>query len=153
MPLDSTGTYRHNHESASMHSKAAGKPMQAPEAKEDESTGDATEIHDHGDGTFHTEPGNVQHESIGHLHAHISATHGQPGHKHFHAHHDGGGGGGGSHSHSVESGGEGDHREHEDENGMREHFDEFAGEDGQEDGGQAQAEDGVEHEHQSAGLY
>lgn len=140
MPLDGAGVYRHNTESAIMHSKAAGRPM--PGSKEGQSTGDHTEVHDHGDGTFHTvdpEHGKVEHETIGHMHAHLSKVHGEPGHSHFHARH----GGESAHSHSVESGGEPDHREHEDAQGMHEHFQEFAGDtDGRDGVGEAPADGG-----------
>ena len=131
MPLDSTGKMHHNSQVAAMHSKMSGEDRN--KAKDDildgkeEDGGEHTEVHDHGDGTFHTvhpEHGQVEHESIGHMHAHLSAVHGEPGHKHFHAHHDGMEG----HSHSVESGGEPEHETNEDQGVMHEHLDRAMGE-------------------------
>jgi hypothetical protein len=124
MPLDATGTFRHNHESAQMHSKAAGKEYKAAPEAEAKDGGNMTEVHNHGDGTFHTVHGGQeeQHESIGHLHAHLSKLHGEDGHSHFHAHHDGV-----MHtSHSVKDG-EAEHREHDDEEGVKAHLDEHLG--------------------------
>ena len=123
MPLDGKGTMRHNFEVARAHS---------PErSREGMSSGDASEnVHevvDHGDGTFttrHPEHGEVHHESIGHMHAHLSKHHGEDGHEHFHAHHDGAGM---HHSHHVASGGEPDHREHDGLDGVHEHMDEKMG--------------------------
>ena len=139
MPLDATGTFRHNTESARMHTRAAGKN---PDEQEGQSTGDHTEVHDHGDGTFHTvhpEHGEVQHESIGHMHAHLSSIHGQEGHKHFHAHHDGAS----VHSHSAGSGEETDSRDHEDTEGAAEHMHEaLGGAAGEEDGGEEEQPSG-----------
>lgn len=123
MPLDSGGKFRHNSQVAAMHSKGKdemksdktdAKPM------DDEGSEKMTEVHDHGDGSFHTVSGGEQedHETIGHLHAKLSSLHGSPGQKHFHAHSDGME----HHSHSVETGGEADHRDHEDEGGMEQHL-------------------------------
>ena len=139
MPLDSTGNYRHNTESAIMHSKAAGKTMEEkPEAPE----GEHTEVHNHGDGTFHTVHGGeeVQHESIGHMHAHLSQIHGEEGHAHFHAHHDGVS----MKTHGVKSGEEPESREHDGVEGAHEHLDDTMGEDHEEPDGDEQG--------QSAGL-
>ncbi len=149
MPMDATGQYRMNHEQAKMHSESAGKKYE-PDGKpkgEEETDGEHTEVHNHGDGTFHTVHGGekVDHESIGHMHAHLSKIHGEEGHDHFHAHHDGMGG---MHSHSVKSGEEPEHREHDGEEGMHEHLSEAMGEEGHEepDGDEA------EPEHAGAGL-
>jgi hypothetical protein len=128
MPLDSQGQFRHNHESADMHSKAAGKSYtpKAKEPMEDDGAKDgATEVHNHGDGTFHTvhEGEKTEHESIGHMHAHLSKIHGEDGHSHFHAHHDGM-----MHtSHSAKSGEEPEHREHDGIDGVHEHLHEALG--------------------------
>ena len=142
MPLDSTGAFRHNHEAAAMHSQAAGKsytPKAASKNEDDGAAGDHTQVHDHGDGTFHTvhpEHGEVQHESIGHMHAHLSKIHGEDGHSHFHAHHDGAGG---HTSHSVKSGEEPEHREHDDVDGMHDHLQEAMGDGAEEpDGDEAE---------------
>lgn len=132
MPLDATGAYRHNHEAAQMHSKAAGKSYMDKEPKDGESTTDHTQLHDHGDGTFHTvhpEAGEVQHESIGHMHAHLSKMHGEEGHSHFHAHSDGME----HHSHSVKDGEEPESRDHEDAKGMHDHLDDTMGNQDHED--------------------
>jgi hypothetical protein len=128
MPLDASGNYRHNHESAQMHSQAAGKKYNAG-GDNDEKQEDSghTEVHDHGDGTFHTvhpDHGEVQHETIGHMHAHLSKIHGEEGHSHFHAHM---ASSGEHHSHSVRSGEEPESREHEDAQGMHEHLDDAMG--------------------------
>jgi hypothetical protein len=125
MPLDSGGVYRHNDQSARMHSPKEPKESEPKESEPKETEGEMTEVHNHGDGTFHTVHGGKeeQHESIGHMHAHLSKIHGGAGEKHFHAHHDGVG----VHSHGVESGGEPDHREHEDTEGAKGHLDEALG--------------------------
>ena len=138
-PLDAGGVYRHNHESASMHSKMAGKEYN-PDGKPKHGTGGVgggkhTEIEGHGDGSFTTHPDGEHHETIGHLHAHISKLHGEEGHSHFHAHHDGMGG---MHSHSVKSGEEPEHRDHTEVDGMHEHMDEAMGEPGVEPDGDEQ---------------
>lgn len=137
MPLDATGTFRHNHEAAQMHSQAAGKSYNAPAKGEHEDGGNMTEVHNHGDGTFHTTHGGQkeEHESIGHLHAHLSKLHGEEGHSHFHAHHDGM-----THtSHSVKSGEEPEHREHDEPEGVHEHLSEAMG--GSQDEPEAEAEE------------
>lgn len=128
MPLDAGGNYRHNHESAQMHSQASGKKYNAggDNAEKQEESGEHTEVHDHGDGTFHTvhpEHGEMEHESIGHMHAHLSKIHGEEGHSHFHGHHDGAE----MHSHSVKSGEEPESRDHEDVDGMHDHMQEAMG--------------------------
>ena len=127
MPIDASGSFRHNHESAQMHSEAAGKKYE-PGMKHGEEE-PHTKVYAHGDGTFHTEHpehGRVEHETIGHMHAHLSSIHGEEGHKHFHAHHDGMEG----HTHSIESGGEPEHQEHDMDNleGLKEHFGKFVDE-------------------------
>lgn len=141
MPLDATGQYRHNHESAKMHSQAAGKSYTHEAVNEHEDDGNKTEVHNHGDGTFHTVHGGQQeeHETIGHLHAHLSKLHGEEGHTHFHAHSDGMA----HHSHSVRSGEEPEHREHDGEDGIHEHLSETMGgshnePDGDEEGGEGE---------------
>jgi hypothetical protein len=97
-----------------------------------------TTVHEHGDGTFHTDPDGKQHANIGELHAHLSSVHGEPGAKHFHAHTDGMS----AHSHSVESGGESDNRDHDPDNleALKSHMNEFLDEEGnepKESGGEA----------------
>lgn len=122
-PLDSKGVMRHNHEAAAMHSEGNYSPNKAAMHEGD---GGHTEVHNHGDGTFHTVHDGQQeeHESIGHMHAHLSKIHGEDGHSHFHAHHDGVA----HHSHGVHSGGEPEHREHDNEEGVHDHLTETMGE-------------------------
>jgi len=143
MPIDGKGTYRHNDQMARLHGGGksrneqkdeilSGVKTKGPDDDKPSDTDDQmTEVHNHGDGTFHTVHGGEeeQHESIGHMHAHLSKLHGAPGEKHFHAHDDGME----SHSHSVETGGEADHREHDEPEGMKEHMAEAmgAGEEGE----------------------
>jgi hypothetical protein len=131
MPLDSMGKMHHNSQVANMHSKLnegakkSDKLSGASDGEDKTGEENMTEVHDHGDGTFHTmhpEHGQVEHESIGHMHAHLSSVHGEEGHKHFHAHHDGME----AHHHSVESGGEPKHEQGEDT--MHNHLDEAMGE-------------------------
>ena len=119
MPLDSKGTYRHNDQSARMHSTdreaMKNKILDGKSEPNDDNPEDTddqmTEVHNHGDGTFHTVHNGEeeQHETIGHMHAHLSKLHGEPGEKHFHAHDDGVE----AHSHSVETDGEPEHEEHD----------------------------------------
>lgn len=132
MPLDASGTYRHNHESAAMHSQAEGKEYKPEKDPMNENSGDAHELHDHGDGTFHTvhQGEKVEHESLGHALIHMAGKHAEEGHTHFHGHHDGM-----VHkSHAVRSGGEPESREHEDVQGMHDHMDEAMGEREEPDG-------------------
>jgi hypothetical protein len=132
MPLDSQGQYRHNDEAAAMHSKAASKAKMEPGAE------DHVKLEDHGDGTFTTHhPGEepVDHETIGHMHAHLSAKHGEPGHKHFHAHSDGES----MHTHSADGGGEPESRM-DNEEGAHDHLDEAMGSMGNEDADEGQQE-------------
>jgi hypothetical protein len=132
MPLDGQGTFRHNDQVARSHGAKEPKLGEKvpKEPAEGESGGKMTEVHDHGDGSFHTvhEGKQEEHETIGHMHAHLSSKHGAPGEKHFHAHHDGSSGS----SHSVETGGEPEHRDMEDAEGMKQHLGESMGEEGAE---------------------
>ncbi len=134
MPLDATGQYRHNDESAQFHSKAAGKEM-PKKGEEHEGSGEHVEIHPHGDGTFHTmhQGEKVEHETHGHALIHAAKVHAEEGHKHFHAHHDGME----MHTHSVKAGEEPEHREGEE--GAHEHLDEAMGEH-EPDGDEAESE-------------
>jgi hypothetical protein len=136
MPLDASGKFRHNTQVAMKMSSGdrakAKDDILSGKHEEPKEDGEHTQVHDHGDGTFHTvspEGEEVQHESIGHMHAHLSKMHGAPGEKHFHAHHDGME----AHTHSVESGGEPEHETHdgEDKEAMHEHMDRAMGEDAQ----------------------
>jgi hypothetical protein len=143
-PLDGSGNYRHNDQVAKLHGGMKEPKLAEPKEKEPSAVSEHTEVHDHGDGSFHTvhpEHGEVQHANIGEMHAHLSAIHGQPGAKHFHAHHDGME----AHSHAVESGGEADHQEHDPENieAIKDHLGKFFNEEEQEgtDGGYEQPQE------------
>ena len=143
MPLDASGTYRHNHESAAMHSQAAGKEYKPEKESMNAESGDAHELHDHGDGTFHTvhQGEKVEHESLGHALIHMASKHAEDGHSHFHGHHDGMT----HHSHSAKSGEEPEHRESDDVQGMHDHLDEAMGTEGESE------PDGDEKEPEMAG--
>jgi hypothetical protein len=126
MPIDSTGAFRHNHESAAMHSEAAGKKYN-PDGDQghEDSNGDQVEIHSHGDGTFHTmhQGEREEHETHGHALIHAAKVHAEEGHKHFIAHHDGET----VHTHSVKGGEEPEHQEHDPANleSAKQHLDQF----------------------------
>lgn len=99
--------------------------------------GEHSELHDHGDGTFHTVAGGeeTQHPHIGHALMHLAAHHDGEA-KHMHVHSDGM-----SHTTHHVAGGkvEGPH-EHEDTEALKEHLGRFLDEEGSERGG-----DGVEN--------
>ena len=101
MPTDKSGKYHLNTQRMHAHEKSQGasKPMggeKAPMPKEPmepkgegESQGHTT-LHDHGDGSFHTEGHDgekIEHPHIGHALAHMGAKH--AGGSHMHIHHDG----------------------------------------------------------------
>jgi hypothetical protein len=142
MPTDATGVFRHNHESAQMHSEAAGKKYDPSGEGKEEGAGDHVEIHSHGDGTFHTihQGERVEHETHGHALIHAAKVHAEEGEKHFHAHHDGEE----LHTHSVEGNGEPEHREHDPDNieAAKEHLDQFFNEEKGEQGGEEQPGEG-----------
>ena len=135
MPLDGKGNFRHNDQVARLHGGGKSREQQKdeilsgkkaePGTAEEGEGGEHTEVHNHGDGTFHTIHGGEreEHETIGHMHAHLSKLHGAEGEKHFHAHHDGFEG----HSHSVETHGEPEHRQNDEPEGMKEHLQEAMG--------------------------
>lgn len=145
MPLDAGGTYRHNHESAKMHSEADGKKyeMGKDQGHEDEGNGEHVEIHSHGDGSFHTEHKGekVEHESHGHALIHAAKLQSEEGHKHFVAHHDGMS----MKSHSHAGGEETESRDHEDEQGAHDHMSEVMG------GGEEEPDGDEPPEHEMAG--
>ena len=146
MPTDATGAYRHNHESAQMHSQAAGKEYKPEKEPLNAESGDAHELHDHGDGSFHTvhQGEQVDHETLGHALIHMAKTHAEDGHTHFHAHHDGMT----HHSHSAKSGGESESREHDDLDGAHQHMDEAM----EETPTEHEGEGDPEGEHEGSGL-
>lgn len=93
MPLDKSGSYHFNKQRADASDRMGPKPAPMSAKPSDseakpESGGDSTTLHDHGDGTFHTDPGGEQHQHIGHALMHMAGKHSTG--KHFHAHHDGG---------------------------------------------------------------
>lgn len=148
MPLDTQGQYRHNHESAQMHSQAKGKEYKPEKEPMNAESGDAHELHDHGDGTFHTvhQGEQTDHESLGHALIHMAGKHAEEGHTHFHGHHDGEM----HHSHHVHAGGEAESREHDGVDGMHEHMDEaMQGEPSEDEG---EGEPMGEPEHAGKGL-
>lgn len=144
MPLDATGSFRHNHESAQMHSKAAGKSY--GDEKPEESQGDHVEIHPKGDGTFKTvhQGEEMDHPTHGHALIHAAKVHAEEGHTHFHAHMEPTGE---HHSHGMKSGEEPESRDHEDAQGMHDHMDDTMGNQDHED-----AATESEPQHASAGL-
>jgi hypothetical protein len=114
--------------------KPAKRPI--PEAaKEPEPEGGHSELHDHGDGTFHTitsDGERTEHPHITHATAHLAAHH-EPEGKHLHIHQDGAGE---HHSSQAEDGGkaEGPH-DHENLEALKDHMDQFLTEEEHEDGG------------------
>lgn len=109
MPMDKAGKYRPNHQLAAHADKmSAGRsaPPAAkltPGAEPHEEGGDASELHDHGDGTYHSMIGGekTEHPSLGHALMHMAAHH-EPEGTHVHAHSDGMG----VKTHHVSDGGE-----------------------------------------------
>lgn len=106
MPMDQSGKMRPSHQLARAADKAAvtHKPegaMKPPGSSEE--GGDHTELHDHGDGSYHSviDGEHTEHPSLGHALMHI-ATHHEPDGTHMHMHSDGMG----IHSHHVKDGGE-----------------------------------------------
>ena len=104
MPVDSRGKHHPNVQRAMGADKIASmpksKPMggmpakknEAPGAMETEGGGAHTTLHDHGDGTFHTETHDgerTEHPHIGHALVHMGAKH-SPMAKHTHIHSEGG---------------------------------------------------------------
>ena len=107
------------------------KPMEGKPAEEHEGGGDVHSIHDHGDGSFHTEhPDGTKEEHENHLAALTHTAHKiTGGDKHHMVHHDGMA----SHSHSI--GEDGQHEDHGEGNSAdeaRSALDKFLGEEAQE---------------------
>lgn len=99
--------------------KPSARTFEEKPAAGGEASGNATTLHDNGDGSYKTESGgeSTTHPSIGHALVHIASKHGGDG-KHMHIHSDGMG----SHTtHHGEGGSvEGPH-EHGDTEGLKEH--------------------------------
>lgn len=99
MPKDQAGNFHFSSQRAMASDKMGPKAAPAPKgggalAMKDPSAepeaGAATELHDKGDGTFHTKTSDgeeTDHPHIGHALMHIASKHSTG--KHFHAHHDG----------------------------------------------------------------
>jgi len=95
-------------------------------------TGEHTQVHDHGDGTFHTVAGGqkTEHPSFGHMAMHLAAHHSsEANHSHVMHHPEG------HHtSHHMKEGSVSGPHEHQSGDEMAEHMKEFAG-DGESGGG------------------
>jgi|ERR1039458_7953420 hypothetical protein len=110
--------------------KAISKPAGKVEGGVAENSEKITTLHDHGDGTFHSEGHDGQreeHPDIGHALTHIGHMHAEG--KHFHAHHDGMT----MHSHGVNEAGE--HQgtdDHENIDELKESMGRFLDEEGKE---------------------
>lgn len=122
--------------------------MQGPKAEPQEhgETAKHTTLHDHGDGTFHSEGSDgekVEHPSIGHAMMHMASKHSDG--KHMHIHSDGMGGG--HTSHQVSDGGkpEGPH-DHENIEALKDHMGKFLNEEENEWGGGDYGKSGGGHE-------
>jgi hypothetical protein len=96
MPKDAQGNWHlNNGRMNASKGKPMSKPMSAPkpempEMSEGTDGASHTTLHDHGDGTFHTEGhdgAQEQHPHIGHALMHMAAKHSEG--KHMHVHHDG----------------------------------------------------------------
>jgi hypothetical protein len=133
--FDGLGKMRGGERNSSYIPKPHGetKPHESTEEQEksDGGSDQIHEVHDHGDGTFHTEhPDGTREEHPDHLHmlAHLGhkVTDGD---KHHIVHHDGIA----AHSHSIdEQGQHTDHGEHNTANEAREAMDKFLGEESEE---------------------
>jgi hypothetical protein len=134
MPFDKAGKFHLNTQRANASDRV--KPMSPPPAEpkgKPEAGGSGsdahTTLHDHGDGTFHTESHDgerTDHPSIGHAVVHIASRHAEGG-KHMHIHHDGG-----SHvsHHAGEDGQAQGPDEHADTEALKQHVGEFFGDGG-----------------------
>lgn len=100
MPFDKSGKFHLNSQRAHAADRIgakpvapkdpAGLPSSDPEKQNAGGPAGHTTLHDHGDGTYHTESQDgqrVEHPSIGHALMHIASTHAEG--KHLHFHHDG----------------------------------------------------------------
>lgn len=134
MPRDSKGNFHMNAQRAAAAEKMPVKPKpvaithSAVRESDGMEGGSHTTLHDHGDGTFHTEGHDgehTEHPHIGHALMHMAAKHGGGG-KHMHVHSDGMG----THTthHTGEDGQvEGPH-DHENMEALKQHMDQFLGE-------------------------
>jgi hypothetical protein len=159
MARDAKGNYHLNDarmRAASKGSTGSAKPTQGMDMKGGASgdagignSGGSTTLHDHGDGTFHTEGNDgarEEHSHIGHALMHMASKHGGEG-MHMHLHSDGM-----SHtSHHAEKGGkpEGPH-EHESMEAMQEHVGNTMGDGMEGEGGKDQFDGDGESEESQA---
>ena len=138
--FDGLGKMRGGERNSSYIPKPHGetKPHESTEEQEksDGGSDQIHEVHDHGDGTFHTEHPDHLH-MLAHLGHHVTS-----GDKHHIVHHDGIA----AHSHSIdEQGQHTDHGEHNTANEAREAMDKFLGEESEEpqhQHGEAENEEG-----------
>jgi hypothetical protein len=121
---------------ASASSKMGGKG-EAPPAMEGGEGGEHSELHDHGDGSFHTVVGGQQteHPHLHHALIHMAAHHGA-GEKHMAVHHMPGGSTVTTHHAGSDGAVQGPH-EHDANNleGLKQHMDKFLSEEAMEGGG------------------
>lgn len=111
-------------------SRIAAAPPAEPKAGGAGVGGEHTQLHDHGDGTFHSITGDgvrTEHPHIGHALVHIGHHH--AGGMHMHAHHDGGGI---TSHHAAEDGEVQGPHQHPDVEALKEHLGKFFGEEQQE---------------------
>jgi hypothetical protein len=107
MPQDASGKQRPNFQAAAHADRMAAGHKKPGTFNESggagEGDGEHSQLHDHGDGTYHSVIGGekTEHPHIGHALMHLAAHH-EPDGIHHHAHHDGMG----ITSHHVEHGGE-----------------------------------------------
>jgi hypothetical protein len=133
------------HDSKPAREREAEPSKKLMQGNEGENDGEKIhEVHEHGDGTFHTEhPDGTKEEHPDHLHllAHLG-HHLTSGDKHHIVHHDGIA----AHSHSIDEAGQHeDHGEHNTANEAREAMDKFLGEESEEpqhEHGEADEEEG-----------
>jgi hypothetical protein len=126
-------------------SKGLAKPASGVEGGSAENSEKITTLHDHGDGTFHSEGHDgvrEEHPDLGHALMHVAHQHAPEG-KHMHIHHDGMM----MHSHGVNEASEheGTH-DHENIEELKESMGKFLDEEGQEN-----SENGAEHDEQENG--
>ena len=114
--------------------------MSAAPSHEHEEGGDHTELHPHGDGTYHTVAGGekTEHPHIGHAMMHMAMHHeGDSAHSHV-MHHEGGG----HTSHHAKDGQVSGRHDHENMEALKQHMDKFLGEEEQEGSGSYGGEHG-----------
>lgn len=123
MPKSSDGRFHMNKQLADRASKISKVPAKSPAIKshqpppgdasgpDNNEQGDHSELHPHGDGTYHSVSGGEQteHPTLGHALMHMAAKH-EPEGDHMHLHHDGMGGVKSSH---VKAGGEVEEQDHD----------------------------------------